>query len=413
MAGKPTYLDLEKKIETLEREMITFRQAKRDLKKTLAKKNGLENLHNEPEMAVEVIEQTDAEKQPVRQILIAEHMFRKAIEDSMPSGIAGIDLAGRQIYVNPAFCDMVGWQEEELLRSKYPFVYWPRDLTDSHKDSFGLVENANIPREGIELPFQRKNESSFWGLVTSAELHDSRGKTIGQLISVVDISKQKRVENAMRNLSSRLVDAQESERKRVSHELHDSIGGKLTAIKYSIEKIKYELGEGSNSLVGSLDDVMSIVQDTIEETHRIYRNLHPFIIDDLGLEAGINSICREAKEVYSPIDIESKIDINEAQIPDSLKILIYRILQEAMNNIGKHSHADKVTVALKQNDTIELIVADNGVGFDVDAIQQKAAHDRGLGLSNIKERTELFGGSLAVASKPGKGTSIKATWQLQ
>jgi signal transduction histidine kinase len=141
--------------------------------------------------------------------------------------------------------------------------------------------------------------------------------------------------------------------------------------------------------------------------------LHPSIIDDLGLGAAINSVCREAKEIYSQIEIKSQIEIIEEQIPDSLKILIYRILQEAMNNIGKHSRADQVVVSLKQNDRlIELIVEDNGVGFDLNEIQEKETHERGFGLNNIKERTELFGGSLTIISELRRGTIIKAVWQL-
>jgi PAS domain S-box-containing protein len=412
MAKKPTYQELEKKVKTLEKKTITFKKAKRNLKSSLAKKNGLAEFNKEPEMAVEVIEQKDAEQQPVERILIAEHIFRKAIENSIPSGITGIDLEGRQIYINQAFCDMVGWSEKELLESKYPFAYWPQETINSLKDSFELVVRGNIPYEGIELPFWRKNGTSFWGLVTSSDLHDSKGKTIGQLISVADISKQKQVEDSMRDLSSRLVNAQESERKLVSHELHDSIGGKLTAIKYSLEKIKYEFEKGSNTLITSLDDVMSIVQDTIEETQRIYRNLHPTIIDDLGLEAAINSVCRETKEIYSQIEIKSRIGITEENIPDPLKILIYRILQEAMNNIVKHSRADQVDIFLKQNDVMELVIEDNGVGFDLNEIREKEPHERGFGLNNIKERTELFGGSLTVISKPGEGTTIKAAWQI-
>lgn len=153
MAKKPTYQELEKKVKTLEKKTMTFKKAKRNLKSTLAKKNGLAEFNNEPEMAVEVIEQKDAEQQPVEQILIAEHIFRKAIENSIPSGICGIDLEGCQIYVNQAFCYMVGWSEEELLESKYPFAYWPQETINSFKDSFDLVARGNIPCEGIELPF--------------------------------------------------------------------------------------------------------------------------------------------------------------------------------------------------------------------------------------------------------------------
>ena len=414
MASKPTYEELEKKVKKLKKRDVTYNQAKQSVKKSLEKQGGLSKDNSEPEMAVEVIEQEDAKKKAVEQVLIAEHIFRKAIEDSIPAGIAGIDVEGQQIYVNQAFCNMVGWSEAELLKTKYPFAYWPQRVIDSFKDDFHLVMSGNVPLEGIELPFRQKTGKQFWGLINSSDLHDSDGKIIGQLISVADISIQKRVENAMRDLSSRLVDAQESERKLVSQELHDSIGGKLTAIKYSLEKIISEIDQRSSALGHPLDDLLSIVYDTIEETQRIYRNLHPSILDDLGLKAAIRSLCREFKEVYSWIDIESQIKIQEDQVQDSLKILVYRILQEAMNNVAKHSHADKVNISLKQIDKrIALIVEDNGVGFNLNEIQEKESCERNFGLDNIKERTELFGGTLTIISAPKKGTVIRALWQLE
>ena len=414
MASKPTYEELKQKVKKLEKKDVTYDQAKQSVKKSLEKQDGPGKYHSEPEMAVDVIEQEDAEKKPVEQVLIAEHIFRKAIEDSIPAGIAGIDMERRQIYVNRAFCNMVGWSEAELLKSKYPFAYWPQKVTDSFEDDFQLVMNGNVPSEGIEIPFLRKNGEQFCGLVNSSNLHDSHGKIIGQLISVADISTQKRAENAIRDLSSRLVDAQESERKLVSQELHDGIGGKLTAIKYSLEKIIFELDSGLNLLSASLNDTLSIVHDTIEETQRIYRHLHPSILDDLGIEVAVRSLCREFNEIYSQIKIESHLEIDEGQISDSLKILIYRVLQETLNNIAKHSRADRVSVSLIQMDRIVgLTVKDNGVGFDFNEFQKRETQEKGFGLKNIKERTELFGGTLTVTSAPEKGTVIRASWQLE
>jgi signal transduction histidine kinase len=215
-------------------------------------------------------------------------------------------------------------------------------------------------------------------------------------------------------LSSRLVNAQESERKLVSQELHDGIGGKLTAIKYSLEKILSEINQSSSGLAAYLNDVLSILHDTIDETQRIYRNLHPSILDDLGLKAAIRSVCREFNEIYSHIRVESEMEINEELLSGSLKILIYRILQETMNNISKHSHADHVNVSLRQSENeITLIVEDNGVGFDLDEIHEKEIFKKGFGLKNIKERTELFGGKLTVISASNKGTVIRASWPIE
>ncbi len=410
MSEKPTYGELEQKVKKLEK-VLTYKHAKQSLKKSLEKQDLPVKKMSEPETAVEVLDQNDAEKQPVEKALIAEHIFRRAIEESIPSGIAGIDLEGRQIYVNKAFCAMLGWDEAELIGAKYPFVYFPPELLEADSEKLDFLLNAKVPSEGIELRFRRKSGKNFWGLVTSSNLNDSEGRIIGKLISVVDISKQKQAEHAMRDLSSRVVNAQELERKHVSQDLHDSIGGKLTAIKYSLEKIRSEIKEEPNPIQRSVEDVLSIVHDTIDETQRIYRNLHPSILDDLGLCAALRSLCREAMEVYSNITIENHSEIVEDRIPESLKILIYRILQETLNNVTKHSQADKIMVSLTQpKNQIELIVIDNGKGFDLDSIIGDDSRKRGLGLDSIRERTKLFNGTLDIRSAPGEGTTIRATW---
>ena len=274
--------------------------------------------------------------------------------------------------------------------------------------------SGNVSSDGIELPFRRKNGDHFWGLVLSSILTDSKGNRRGQLMSVADISAQKRAEKSLRTLSSQLINAQESERKIVSQDLHDSIGGKLTGIKYSLEKIISDLQDVTPSLETSLKDVLSIVQSTIEETQRITKNLHPSILDDLGLFAAIRELCREFREVYSDLQITNNFEMDENEIPQSLKILIFRIVQEAFNNIAKHSGADTVKLSLTRGKRmIELAVEDNGKGFDLQKVLQENRHERGLGLQTIRERTELFNGSIDIQSKREKGTTIRANWPLQ
>ena len=411
MAKKATYKELEQKVRELEKMLVTYSQAKQSLKKSLEKQDGLADKIAAPEMAVNVLDQEDAENQPLEQALIAEHLFRKTIEDSIPAGIFGIDRQGRQIYVNQGFCEMVGWNENELLNITYPFVYWPQDKFDAFDDSFNLLARVILSSEGIELPFVRQSGEQFWGLVTGTELMDSKGQPIGYLMSVADISAQKRAEHTMRALSSRLVDRQESERKFVAQELHDGIGGKLTAIKYSIEKIVNELHRKKDPLEVTLEDILSIVHDTIDETQRIYRNLHPAILDDLGLNAALGSLCREFMEVYNTITIETYFEVPENWVQDPLKILIYRILQEALNNIAKHSQADRVKVKLRPvKNNIELVIEDNGQGFDLAEVQKMDSQKRGVGLESIKERTLIFGGSLDIDSAPGEGATIRVSW---
>jgi PAS domain S-box-containing protein len=411
MKKNSAHKELEQKVKKLKRTTVTYKQAKRNLKASLEKQDGTAENPSEPEMAVDVLEQEDTEEQPVEKALIAEHIFRKAIEESIPSGISAFDIQGHQIYVNRVFCEMVGWPEKELIGAKYPFKYWPPDDVENVAASFQLLLSGEVPSDGVELPFRRKNGDRFWGLVLSATLTDSKGIKIGQLMSVADISAQKRAEKTMRDLSSRLINAQEMERKIVSQDLHDSIGGKLTGLKYSLEKVIFDLENAPGSLETSLADVLSIVQSTTEETQRITKHLHPSILDDLGLFAAIREICREFREVYSDIQVTNDLEIHEHEVPDSLKILIFRILQEALNNVAKHSGADTVNLSLKKNQQkIELTIKDNGKGFDLPEVLHADTYERGFGLQSMKERTELFGGSINIESKKGKGTTICANW---
>ena len=414
MKKKSAHKELKKKVNKLKKSPLTYSQAQKKLKTSLKEQEAAVGIQSEPEMALEVLYQNETQDQPVEQALIAEHIFRKTIEQSIPCGISGFDMEGNQIYVNRVFCEMVGWSEEELIGAKYPFKYWPQENIEIVPANFQMLLNSEVPSGGIELPFQHKNGDHFWGLVLSSILIDDKGNKRGQLMSVADISVHKNAGKSLRAMSTQLINAQESERKIFSQDLHDSIGGKLTGIKYSLEKIISDLEVVSVSFETSLKDILSIVQSTIEETQRITKNLHPSILDDLGLFAAIRETCREFREVYSDLQITNNFEIGENEIPPSLKILIYRIVQEAVNNVVKHSGADTLKLSLASNKRIiELTIEDNGKGFNLQKVFQDNRHKRGLGLQTIRERTELFNGSLDIKSKRGKGTTLRAKWPLQ
>jgi PAS domain S-box-containing protein len=230
----------------------------------------------------------------------------------------------------------------------------------------------------------------------------------------IDITERKRAEGALREsenrlrvLSSQLLSVQESERKRVAREIHDSIGQTLAAIKFGLESKLSQMGAGSPPPGVSIENIISLAQNGIEESRRIQMDLRPSILDDLGILATIGWFIREFQKVYSHISVEKQIFLEENEIPDSLKTAIFRVMQEAMNNVAKHSKADLVRLSLrKMKDRIELSIEDNGEGFDPENIKQ------GLGLTSMRERTDLSGGAFEIESIPGKGTTIRACWPL-
>ena len=163
----------------------------------------------------------------------------------------------------------------------------------------------------------------------------------------------------------------------------------------------------------SLESVVPLTRGAVEEVRRISRNLRPSSLDDLGVLATISWSCQEFCTLYAGIEIEEQIEIEEDQVPDSLKIVIYRVLQEALNNIAKHSGANLVRISLKATGgMIEMIIDDNGEGFEMEYILSDQRSDRGLGIASMKERTELSGGSFLIESCKGVGTTVRASWPL-
>jgi signal transduction histidine kinase len=237
-----------------------------------------------------------------------------------------------------------------------------------------------------------------------------------------EIRERKQAEEALREseshlryLSSQLLTAQENERKRIALELHDSIGQTLSALKFSVENSLKQLGESNPNACGeALSTAIPLIQESIEEIRKIAMDLRPSVLDDLGILATISWFCREFQTIYSGIRIQQQLDIQEGDVPDPLKITIYRVLQEAFNNVTKHSEADLVRLSLRKTDaTIALAVEDNGLGFNPEDVLSVESSRRGIGFASMRERTELSGGSFSIESTEGKGTIIRALWPLE
>jgi len=236
-----------------------------------------------------------------------------------------------------------------------------------------------------------------------------------------DITVHKRAEEALRKaneelqqIPSKLIAVLEEERKRLASELHDSIGQTLAAVKFWVEmalKLK-DAGDG-NAALNHLKQFVPILQRSIEETRSIYMGLRPSMLDSKGLLATLEWLRQECMKLYPERHIELESGVAEEEIPKSLKVNIFRIAHEALNNIAKHSKAEWVDILLSKNVSgIELAVSDDGVGMDLDIIMQTSTATS-LGLTSMRERAELTGGSFSIESTPGEGTTIRAFWPIE
>ncbi|WAC08042.1 MAG: histidine kinase [Thermodesulfobacteriota bacterium] len=269
------------------------------------------------------------------------------------------------------------------------------------KKILGSIQVADNEKKRVPLPL--------------IEFLESMSPLIGEAINRFNLEDEIREsESHLRLLSSQLLTVQEDERKRISAELHDDIAAKLAGIKFVLEKKLMQSDKANDEANQSLKGFISMLRDTIASTRRIMINLRPAMIDDMGILATLNWYSREFEQIFSPIQVEKQINIKEIEIPDHLKIIIFRILQEAMNNISKHSGADHVYLSLQRiNDTLALSIEDNGRGFDVEKKTLKSETFQGFGMVNMKERARLSGGDFAIHSLKEKGTFLKVTWPLK
>jgi len=221
-------------------------------------------------------------------------------------------------------------------------------------------------------------------------------------------------EKQLRLLSFQLMRAQEMERKRIAGELHDSIGQRMGVVKYQLENILAQVNDkDSRPFADQLEALVGSVRAGMEEVRKIAMDLRPSILDDLGLLLTIDWFCREFGNTYRNIAIEKYVAMDESLIPDAHKLAIFRIIQEAMNNVAKYACASLIRLEFSgKGDGVYLRICDNGRGFD-SARVCGGGFVHGLGLRSMRERAEAIGGRFSIDSVIGEGTSIQVFWPEQ
>ena len=205
-------------------------------------------------------------------------------------------------------------------------------------------------------------------------------------------------EREFRRLGRSVLRVQEDERRRLARDLHDGVGQNLTALKHRLAQLR-DAATGAQR--DGLDDAIGLCADTLEDTRELSRLLRPTILDDLGLEPALRWLGRsigESAGISIAVEIEPLPELDGER-----QTLVFRVAQEALNNIAKHARARSVLVRLVERDArLQLQIVDDGVGFD------PASRASGSGLSGMRERLRLFEGLLEVHSAPGHGTRIRA-----
>jgi signal transduction histidine kinase len=252
--------------------------------------------------------------------------------------------------------------------------------------------------------------------------HDAAGRDDGFSIIAHDMTQWLKGEQELRELheeqrrlSAQLIAVQETERHRIAADIHDSIGQSLSLIKLQVSTAEAQLKSGANSdALATLNSLLPRVQNAIGEVRRVATDLHPSMLEDLGILPTLTWFFRELETAFPGIRIEKQFSVMEHEVPRALRIVIFRILQEAVSNIVKHAAPQSINVKLKRStDRLYFDIEDDGLGFDPKTIMGIDYSGRGFGLSSMKERARFSGGVYVLRSSVGQGTSIHVEWPLR
>ena len=321
---------------------------------------------------------------------------------SLPVGviIARLD-DGKPLFVNARAREILtmpdGVEHDEFVKA---WLYQPgapleRALTGIH-----------ISEEDRE--FARVPENSLLLNVSAEPIRDGKGQIYAAIVAFQDTTERRRAEITRGQLLQRVVDAQEEERQRISRELHDQMGQQLTGLLMNINAVMSAPEAQSPALGQRLERLKVLLEELMDQAHRMAWELRPAALDNLGLRAALEQYARDwSGQSGIKADVMSRGLRRADRLGKLIETTLYRVVQEALTNVLRHSGAETVSILLEKMDgDVVTIIEDDGRGFDVEA--RAARGSERLGLVGMCERIELVGGTLTLESSPAQGTTVYA-----
>lgn len=323
----------------------------------------------------------------------------RAVFEAAPDGIVVVDAAGRITDANPAAERMFGYDEGELVGRGVETLV-PEASRSAHRaerESFAANPRTRPMGEGLDLEGRRRDGSTF-----PVEISLSPVEVGGErrVISIVrDVSDRER----LRRFGTGTVRATEEERRRIARELHDDTAQRLASLLIRL-RLAREADDASRR-----DELLEQVRDevlaAVESIRRVARGLRPPALEDAGLGAALRSHVRQRLD-GATLDASLEIEAVEDGLDDDRKLVIYRIVQEALSNVVRHADASRVRIRMHGGEgRIVAEVEDDGRGFEVSRLEKRV--DGCLGVLGMEERATLVGGELEIESRPGRGTTVR------
>ena len=321
--------------------------------------------------------------------------------DAADFGIWIRDFARNEVWASTKFRELFGFAPWEPL--EYGAILkrlHPEDRGNLEGAVAIAVAGANGGKYLAEYRLLMPDGTTRWMASQGRVEHDATGQPLLTRGAARDITAQKDAEGVVRSLSGRLLSAQEEERRLIARELHDNLSQQLALLSIGIEELAMRSGDRT-TLAASMRQLGARTAEISTEVHSLSHRLHSTKLDALGLEAAVRGHCRELHALG--LQVQCLAESVPNAVPYEVALCLFRIVQEGLNNVVKHSGAPEARVTLTGTDgAILLTIADSGRGFDASVTTMGG----GVGLASMRERVHLIGGELTVTSGPGLGTTI-------
>jgi len=330
----------------------------------------------------------------------SEQRFRN-MANNAPVMVWMTEPEGSCVFLSQSWYDFTGQNPETGLGFGWVNATHPDDQRYAHE----MFLAANERREAFLLEYRLRRKDGYyaWAIDTAAPRYSGSGEFLGYIGSVIDITERKAAEEALRNLSGQLIQAREDECARIARELHDDLNQRMALISIELEQLGQSSADTDGQLHKRLESILRQAGEVSREIHQISHDLHPSKLTQLGLIATVKSLCSDMQRSHG-LRLEFTHEGVPARLSREVSLCLYRIVQESLQNVIKHSGAREAKVEIVgRGNEILLRVTDRGKGFEIESPVTK----KGIGLVSMRERLRLVGGEMRIGTQRSEGTHIE------
>lgn len=342
-------------------------------------------------------------KQAEQALRLSEAKFRNVFENAA-LGKALVSMDGK-IEFNSAVLDFLGYSEQELRAKTWQDVAHPDDAPAIQNALKGLL-GGQLAGARFENRFIHKDGSMVWADMNLGLIGDGTGKPLYVLISINDITARKEADAALHELRQHLQRNIEMERLRLAQELHDAPLQELYGVLYRLEELR---AKASGQNAAAIREVIAEIKSTLSHLRAIASELRPPAISQFGFERAAHAYVKDFREKYPGIRVRTSFSRDGQSLPEAVRMVLFRVLQETLANVARHADANEIKVRFRFDDQeASLEISDNGKGFSVPDNWVELARAGHYGLAGMAERIRSAGGLLQIVSSPGGSTRVRA-----